>query len=147
MLKKSKGVKETRAIAKNFLRKLKPQKKRATIVGLYGELGAGKTTFTQFIAKELKIKRGIKSPTFVVLRRYPLNKNAHFKNLFHLDAYRFKNEKELLSLGWDEIISDKKHLIFIEWPENVIGVLPKKHQKIYISHGEKGQRNFKIKKG
>jgi tRNA threonylcarbamoyladenosine biosynthesis protein TsaE len=141
----SKNTKETKEIAKIFLAKLKPTKDGATVVGLYGELGTGKTTFTQFIAKELRVKKKVKSPTFVIMKRYSL-KNDKYRNLFHIDAYRLKNERELLHLGWDEIIGNKEHLVFVEWPENVMKALPKKHHQIHISHTKTGHRKFKIKK-
>ncbi|MFA5880531.1 MAG: tRNA (adenosine(37)-N6)-threonylcarbamoyltransferase complex ATPase subunit type 1 TsaE, partial [Candidatus Margulisiibacteriota bacterium] len=151
----SKNTKHTEKIAKAFLNKLKPTKTSATVVGLFGELGTGKTTFTKFIAKELKIKRKVNSPTFVIMKKYKLRtspqalslsrRGGSFKFLFHLDAYRLKNEKELLHLGWEEIISNPEHLIFIEWPERVIKILPKKHHKVHIEHTKEGYRNFKIK--
>jgi tRNA A37 threonylcarbamoyladenosine biosynthesis protein TsaE len=62
-----------------------------------------------------------------------------------LDAYRLKNERELLHLGWEEIIGNKEHLVFVEWPENVIKALPKKHHKIKISHTKEGNRRLEIK--
>ena len=68
----SHSSKETKKIAKEFLIKLKPNRIGATVVGLFGELGTGKTTFVQFIAKELKIKRKINSPTFVIIKSYKL---------------------------------------------------------------------------
>ena len=145
MIKISKNQKETEKIAKEFLVKISSTSKLATVVALSGELGAGKTAFTQAIAKHLGIKRKVNSPTFVVMRRYSF-KHKNFKNLFHLDAYRLKNEKELLYLGWDDIIADPEHLIFIEWPENVAKIMPKKHHKISISHTKQGHRSFKIKR-
>lgn len=141
----SKNLRETEKIAKDFLAKLKIAKGGATVVGLYGELGAGKTTFTQAIAKELKIKRKVNSPTFVIMKSYKL-KTKNYKRLFHIDAYRLKNEHELSHLGWDEIIENKEHLIFIEWPENVSKGMPKKHHQIHISHHKNGGRKIMIKK-
>ena len=169
MNKISKSPKETGDIAKAFLAKLKPEKNRATIVALYGDLGAGKTTFTQTIGKEMKIKSKVKSPTFVIMKKYAISKEAAlqkfsggqdeasgrwrkllqgnpFKFLFHIDAYRLKDEHELPHLGWNEIISNKEHLVFIEWPENIIKGMPKKHHQIHISHTKEGHRSFKIKK-
>lgn len=168
MNKISKNHKETEKIAKEFLNKLKPAKDKATVVGLYGDLGAGKTTFTQAVGKILKIKRKVNSPTFVIMKKYKITKLATsenflanktnpvfagenlqkwpaFKYLFHMDAYRLKNEKELLHLAWDEIMDSKANLVFIEWPENIIKAIPKKHYKIKISHEKNNARKFEIK--
>ena len=154
MQKISKNTKDTEQIAKDFIELLSVKNKEAYVVGLYGDLGTGKTTFTQFVAKNFGIKRKINSPTFVIMKKYkiatrslnePSDLVAKFKYLFHLDAYRLKNEKELLHLGWKEIISNPEHLVFIEWPENIKKVMPKKHHKIHISHTKKGYRKFEIK--
>lgn len=169
----SKNTEETNKIARDFLKQIKDSngkiKEKATVVGLYGDLGAGKTTFMQFLAKHLGVKKKINSPTFVIMKKYSLSKQASHKNflasktkpvlagenfyakpafkyLFHMDAYRLKNEKELAHLGWDEIISKKEHLIFVEWPEKIIKAIPKDHKKIQISHTKEGHRKFKIKK-
>jgi len=144
MQKVSKNIQDTKKIAKEFLTNLKLGKEKATVVGLYGNLGTGKTTFVQFLARELGVKRKVNSPTYVIIKNYEL-KITNFKKLFHIDAYRLKNEKELVHLGWDEIISKKEHLVFIEWPENIIKALPKKHHKIKISHTKEGHRKFQIK--
>ncbi len=147
----SKNTKDTGEISKDFLATIKPNKKHATVVGLYGELGAGKTTFVQQVGKNLNIKRKLNSPTFLIMKRY-LMKHKSFDNLFHIDAYRLKNEKELLHLGWEDIVSNPKNLVFIEWPERVIKAMPKKHPKICISHlpasnikAKEGHRKFEIK--
>jgi tRNA threonylcarbamoyladenosine biosynthesis protein TsaE len=165
----SKNIKDTEKIAKDFLDKLTPIKNGAVVVGLYGDLGTGKTTFTQNAGKYFGIKRKINSPTFVIIKKYEISKKrshknfladktkpvsagenfhdcASFKYLFHIDAYRLKNEKELLNLGWLDIISNPEHLVFIEWPENIIKAMPKKHHKIGITHTKEGHRSFKIKK-
>ncbi|MFZ2205700.1 MAG: tRNA (adenosine(37)-N6)-threonylcarbamoyltransferase complex ATPase subunit type 1 TsaE [Minisyncoccia bacterium] len=152
----SKNQKETEKIAQDFLDTiLKKECKNACVVGLSGDLGTGKTTFTQSVAKLLGIKGKIKSPTFVIMKRYPLSsrptspskkgRSGGFKNLFHLDAYRLKNAEELFNLGWKEIISNPEHLVLIEWPENVKKAMPKKHHKILIAHTKEGHRSFKIK--
>lgn len=143
----SKNIGDTEKIAKDFI-KTKARRvldtRRAFVVGLYGDLGAGKTAFVQAVGKILNIKRKINSPTFVVMKRYSLGKASRFKNLFHLDAYRLKNEKELLHLGWGEIIADPQNIIFIEWPENVKKAMPKKHFKIKIANIKEGYRKFKM---
>ena len=144
----SKNTKETSKIAKEFLVKIfkkGSQNKGALVVCLSGDLGAGKTAFTKAVAKYLNIKNKISSPTFVIIKKYPLKKIKDFKFFFHLDAYRLKNEKELLHLGWDEIVGNKEHLVFIEWPENVPKVIPYNARFIYISHTKDGNRSFKLK--
>lgn len=164
MLKKivSKNISDTEKIAKEFLKTLNFQgprissqklgqtvenpkfSKLATIITLSGDLGAGKTTFTQAFGKHLGIKKKINSPTFVIMKKYSIASGEH-NFLFHLDAYRLKNEKELEKLGWAEIISDPKNLILIEWPENVAKSIPKKHISIKIAHIKDGERKFEIK--
>lgn len=144
----SKNIKDTERIAKEFLKSLTSNMSKvpfdsATVVGLSGDLGAGKTTFTQVVAKELGIKNKINSPTFVIIKRYAI-KYKSFDNFFHIDAYRLKSEKELLHLNWKEIISNPKNLILLEWPENVKNIMPKKYHKIKISHLKEGYRKFEI---
>ncbi len=142
----TKNTKETAEIAKKILNEILEEEvvnERALVVGLSGDLGAGKTTFVQGVAKHLGVKSKISSPTFVIMKKYAL-KNQKHKFLFHLDAYRLKNEKELLHLGWEEIINNKDHLVFIEWPENVAKIVPKHTKFVRIAHGKKDQRHFKI---
>lgn len=143
----SKDVKETSVIAKKFLAKMlktSSTKDKALVVCLSGNLGTGKTAFTKAIAQHLNIKNKISSPTFVIIKKYPL-KNKKHRFFFHLDAYRLKNEKELLRLGWEDIIGNKEHLVFIEWPENVFGVIPPNAKFVYITHTKNGHRNFRFK--
>ena len=147
MKKISKNQQDTEMLAKEFFAEILEKfcfANKACVVGLYGDLGVGKTAFTQSVAKLLGVKRKVNSPTFVIMKRYDL-KHKNFKNLFHLDAYRLKNEKELLNLGWEEIISNPDNIIFIEWPENVKKAMPKKHHKVSIKHTKEGYRNFEIK--
>ena len=143
----SKSKKETARIAKIFLDKILKKKKGhrgALVVGLIGDLGAGKTAFTQAVAKHLRLKNKIVSPTFLIIKKYPL-KNKKYKFLFHLDAYRIKNEQELLRLGWEEIIGNREHLVFIEWPENVSKIIPVNARFVHISHTKNKHRNFKLR--
>ncbi|MFA6301365.1 MAG: tRNA (adenosine(37)-N6)-threonylcarbamoyltransferase complex ATPase subunit type 1 TsaE [Candidatus Paceibacterota bacterium] len=147
MKKVSKNIKETTEIAKTFLDKILKDKKnteKATIVCLSGNLGAGKTAFTQGVAKHLGVKSKVVSPTFVIYKKYPL-KNKKHKYLFHLDAYRLKNEKELLHLDWNKIVSDNENLVIVEWPENVKKVIPKYAKYIYISNDKNDSRILELK--
>ncbi len=107
----------------------------AFVVGLIGDLGSGKTTFTQGFAKGLHIREPILSPTFVIYRRYAVkDKNegkssktiaSSFKNFYHFDCYRLKNHEEILSLGFVDIVNEADNLIIIEWAEKIKKILPK----------------------
>ena len=99
--------------------------KTAFVMGLEGELGSGKTTFLQGFAKGLKIKEKILSPTFTIIKKF-LIFNSQFSNFFHIDCYRLKKEKELLALGFKEIISDPRNIVAIEWADKAKKTLPKK---------------------
>ena len=137
----SKSLAETKAVASVFLDFLvepseKGKKSSATIVGLHGDLGSGKTTFTQAIAKTLGVEERVTSPTFVIMKNYriscqglPLTQGKGnpfylWKRLIHIDAYRLDKAEELKKLNWSELISDPINLILIEWPERVAEILP-----------------------
>lgn len=125
MLIISKSVKETEQIAKDFLAKINNDKKEgATVVGFFGDLGSGKTTFIQALGKYLKIKEVMTSPTFVIEKIYLLENNKKFNKLIHIDAYRLESGKELHSLGFKEILKEPNNLVLIEWPERVADILP-----------------------
>jgi tRNA threonylcarbamoyladenosine biosynthesis protein TsaE len=156
----SKNVEETNKVAQDFLNKLSPKDDSATIVGLFGDLGSGKTTFTQALAKHLNVAEVVTSPTFVIEKIYLLNDSQKlsenplrltrangfeeipkaFGRLIHIDAYRLDSGKELLSLQFAEIQKDPKNLILIEWPERVEDILPSDLIKInfkFISENER----------
>lgn len=109
------------------------------IICLMGELGSGKTTFSQGILKGLGAKGPYTSPTFVVMKQYrvmqtpppppPLTKGGDKKgggirNIFHIDAYRV-GAKDILALSWEEIIADKSNIIIVEWAERIKSIIPK----------------------
>lgn len=131
MKKMSKSLAETEILAEIFLKKLKPGK-QATIVALEGDLGSGKTAFTQVVAKILGIESKITSPTFVIEKKYriPAKNSAQnatfssYEQLIHIDAYRLNQGGDLLSLGWAKIVKNPKNLVFLEWPKIVSGILP-----------------------
>jgi tRNA threonylcarbamoyladenosine biosynthesis protein TsaE len=116
-------------ISKKILKKVSEIKHhKAKILALSGDLGSGKTTLTQVIAKDLNIKQKIISPTFVIMKIYNINPNSiyhsFFKKLIHIDAYRLEKPDEILKINWLEIVEDKDNLIIVEWPEKI-----KKHIK------------------
>ena len=138
----SKSLEETAEIASNFASELELKESGATVVGLYGDLGSGKTTFMKYLAENLGIKETIQSPTFVIMKIFNFQSSI-FNKLIHIDAYRIEKEEEMLNLGWQEIISDPKNLICIEWPERISGVIPT-HTKIIFEHINENERKIKI---
>ncbi len=120
---KIEGLDAMRREATRFVANLAPRA-TATVIALSGELGAGKTTFTQGIAVALGIHEAVTSPTFVIEKVYELE-NQPFKRLMHIDAYRLKDAHELEVLGWKEVILDPSNLVIVEWPERVADIIPK----------------------
>lgn len=89
-----------------------------TLLALYGDLGAGKTTFVQGLAQGLGILDSIQSPTFVTLHVYEGK-----IPLYHFDLYRLQEEREFLIQGLDEYF-DRQGICAIEWPERISSLLP-----------------------
>jgi tRNA threonylcarbamoyladenosine biosynthesis protein TsaE len=110
-------------------------KDHATLVTLSGELGAGKTSFTQGVAKALGIKESVTSPTFVLEKIYELPEamSQGFKRLVHIDAYRLEGGSALKPLGFDELMEDRHNLILLEWPERVADALPNADMHITLT--------------
>ncbi|MBU6500438.1 MAG: tRNA (adenosine(37)-N6)-threonylcarbamoyltransferase complex ATPase subunit type 1 TsaE [Patescibacteria group bacterium] len=116
----------------------------ALILALSGELGSGKTTFTQGFLRGLGIRKKTTSPTFIIFRRFAV-KSTWFKNLYHVDAYRLKKPRELAALGFKEILRDPKNIVLIEWAENIKSILPKNALWLRFHHGKKeNEREIKF---
>lgn len=115
-----------------FIQTLVPVVSGATLVTLSGELGAGKTSFTQGVARVLGVEDNVTSPTFVLEKVYELPENSSFKRLIHIDAYRLESGAALRPLGFDELMKDKNNLILLEWPERVADMLPEAAHRITL---------------
>lgn len=116
------SAKQTQAMGELLGQELLISKKgeRAVIIGLEGNLGDGKTTFIQGIAKGLKIKENILSPTFVIFKKFDINiKNCDFKHFYHIDCYRLDSYKNLLELGLEDVINKSENIIVIEWANKI----------------------------
>ncbi len=119
---------ETQKWAEEFAKQFK---NHGGVIALIGELGAGKTTFTQGFAKGLGIKEKVISPTFVLMRQHQIPKTNRW--LFHLDLYRIENSKDLKALDLEELFAQTQNLILIEWAEKILGHLPPKTQVLHFS--------------
>ena len=121
----------------------------ALVLALTGGLGSGKTTFAQAFAEALGVKEKIKSPTFIIFRKskiIPLlaGQKSKFEYFYHFDVYRIHSEKEILNLGWEEIISNPKNIVLVEWADKIENILPKNSVKINFKHLKGDKREMEI---
>lgn len=143
---------ETQHLGERFAQGLKA----GDFVALYGDLGSGKTTFIQGLAKGLGITRRIISPTFIIARHYELKiKNQkskiktttqNSKSFYHIDLYRTESKHDLLGVGLDQIIEDKKTIVALEWAEKMGDMLPNKRVDINFEYLDNNKREIKIER-
>ncbi len=143
-----KSLIELGASAEDFLRSLVklPSSGRATVVGLSGDLGSGKTAFVKCIASALGITDTVTSPTFILEKVYIISRGSlaggRFTKLIHIDAYRLEGGIEMTALDWSALLADEHNLIFLEWPENVLDVMPKDMIKLSFEYVDEGVRKI-----
>ena len=102
------------------------------IFALTGELGAGKTAFCGAFLRALGAEGPFTSPTFVIMKRYPLHDG---RSAYHIDCYRLKGEGELRALGFEAFAADPKNIMLIEWADRVPSLIPADAVHIRFSHG------------
>jgi len=143
----TKSAEETKKVAINLAEELKKQSllKHAFIIALKGSLGSGKTTFIQGLAAGLGIKESVLSPTFLILKQFPISFRG-YKNFYHIDAYRLKNPKELSELGFRDLLNNPENIIAIEWADKIKKIMPKKVLKIKFTNLGKNKRGITMKK-
>lgn len=143
---------ETQKLAGKILKEIAShQTQGALVLALQGELGAGKTAFTQGLGQALGIKEKILSPTFVIMKHFKIATSdkrlaasrIKVSDLYHIDAYRLSGIKDTKELGLEEILKDKNNLVVIEWAERVKEALPK--DAVWIKFEHKGEDNRGIK--
>lgn len=114
----------------------------AVIFALVGDLGAGKTTFSKTLLKELGVKQHVQSPTFSIINTYDIAGSSiksdmtdgGLKKVFHIDVYRIENIKELEVLHIDEILFNPEHIVIIEWADKMKAHIPPGAHWIYFEH-------------
>ncbi len=134
------NLEQTRDLAKAFAKVLKPP----MVVLLTGDLGAGKTTFVKDVVFALGCEDLVTSPTFTLLNTY----NAKFP-VYHFDMYRLSSAEEAMNVGFEEYF-DKNTLdgvCFVEWPENVEGLINDVDYVIEIEKNGDLRRTVTIKEG
>lgn len=109
------SVEETWSLARELAKELKP----GDVVCLDGDLGAGKTTFTQGLAAALGVPGRVTSPTFCIVQEHQSPEML----LVHMDLYRLHGEEDVEAIGWEDYLS-RGAVIVIEWPERAGSLIP-----------------------
>lgn len=133
------SVEETWAVARAFADELKP----GDVVCLEGDLGAGKTTFTQGLAAALGACRAVTSPTFCLVVEHPTDKFL----LVHMDLYRLHDADDVLTIGWEEYLS-RGAVLFVEWPDRAEDLIPSDAWHVSFTLGETAdERHIAFRRG
>ena len=125
---------ETQQLGFEFAKTLKA----GDVIGLYGDLGCGKTTFAQGVAIGLGVTQRIISPTFIIMRSYAIESG----NFYHVDLYRTETKHDVESLGLIEIMNDPQNIVVIEWAEKITELLPEKRINIYFKYVDDEKRQI-----
>ena len=128
---------QTQALGEKIGLDLKKGKIKQRTLCFFGDLGAGKTTFIQGLAKGWGVKRRITSPTFVFVKKYSPGFN-------HVDLYRIEKEEEAEGLGLEEMFADSQAVTMIEWAEKIKNLLPKERIDFYFDYISDKKRKITI---
>lgn len=123
---------------KEFAKKLAPLLKAGDVINLIGDMGAGKTTLVNEIARLFGINDS-SSPTFAIVNIYEGD-----VEIYHLDLYRFDNPDELLDIDFETYFYPEEAITFIEWAENGEGYLPDNMIDIKIDKINENSRQITI---
>lgn len=145
MLIVSKSLEDTRRIARDIAEGIDVED-RAHVIGLSGDLGAGKTAFVQELARVLGVVDRVASPTFVLLKMYETT-HKKIDTLIHIDAYRLESGNELSVLGFEEMLREPRTLICVEWHERVQEILPNEYTVVQFDPLNSYTRNVEITYG
>lgn len=160
-----KTTEETKQFGKKFAEKVQ----FGGVICLYGDLGAGKTTFTQGLAQGLGVQNRIISPTFVIVRTYEIKRKINnvilaterspesvtgadagqasmtSQNFYHIDLYRTNSEQELIDIGLQEILDNPENIVVIEWAEKLGALLHENRWDITFAYTENQQRIVELR--
>lgn len=125
---------ETLSTGKNFAKSLKP----GDVVGLFGNLGSGKTQFVKGVCEYFNVKDLISSPTFIIVNEYTgvIGNSGRELNINHFDFYRLKNLTELKEIGIESYV-DEVSICLIEWAELADKYFKGNLKKVYFKYGKK----------
>ncbi len=129
------SVEETWALARQLAGELKP----GDILCLEGDLGAGKTTFTQGLAVALGVDGRVTSPTFCIVQEH----RSPTRLLVHMDLYRLHGEDDVLAIGWEDYLAQGAILI-VEWPMRAGTLIPSDARRVVFHHLDEESRRIGI---
>ena len=130
----------------NLAKQIANRYKKGGCIGLVGDLGAGKTTLTKGICKELNIKENIKSPTFT----YVIGYNSGNTKVYHFDVYRITNVDELYEIGFEDYMQEDDALVIVEWANNILSEMPDDTFYVEIKYNDEFSRKvstYRIENG
>lgn len=136
-------IHETESFAERIARELPGR-----VYALSGELGAGKTAFSQFFLRALGASGMVTSPTFVVMKPYPLDPalSKGHATAYHMDCYRLADERDAETIGFSRVVGDPANIVIVEWPERIAGLIPPDAIWIDFSHGAlEGERTIAVR--
>ncbi|HHB90176.1 MAG TPA: tRNA (adenosine(37)-N6)-threonylcarbamoyltransferase complex ATPase subunit type 1 TsaE [Anaerolineae bacterium] len=132
----SENPEATRALARSLARDLHPP----VVIALYGDLGAGKTLFTQALAQALGITQPVTSPTFTLINEYDLPDGG---KLYHVDCYRLHDPiPEAIGLGLEELFEEG--IVVIEWADRIEPLLPAARIDVHLEHAGEDKRRILV---
>lgn len=111
-------------------------------LGLIGDLGAGKTTFTKKICSYYGVTENVKSPTFTYVIEYETGK----KRIYHFDVYRIRNSEEIYEIGFEDYIGEEDSIVIVEWANNIIDEMPEETIYVEINHNDENTRMVSVYK-
>jgi tRNA threonylcarbamoyladenosine biosynthesis protein TsaE len=155
----TKSAEETQKLGESLVKRLIKRKadKEAAVLALEGDLGGGKTTFVQGMARVLNIKERITSPSFVLIKKYQITppqpspyirggRREGLRNFYHIDCYRLTKSWQLQELGFGEIINSPQNLVVIEWAQRIPEILPGSTTRIEFEWIGENRRKIKTER-
>lgn len=120
--------------------KIAKKLKNGGCLGLIGDLGAGKTTFTKKICEYYNITENVKSPTFTYVIEY----NSGNVPVFHFDTYRINNPEEIYEIGFEDYIGQDDSIVIIEWADKILEEMPEDAIFVEINHYAENEREIEV---
>jgi tRNA threonylcarbamoyladenosine biosynthesis protein TsaE len=131
---------QTRAFGTQLGRLLGP----GDLVLLNGDIGAGKTTFTQGLARGLQVTGPVQSPTFTLVVEHPARVNGGATRLYHIDLYRLSDAALAEGFGFDVYVDDASAITAVEWPERARGALPDDYLLVEFGYVADTKRQLRV---